>query len=279
TTPLSPRKPLMVIKPTRGWAALNLSEVWHFKDLLLSLAGRDVKLRYRQTILGVAWVLLQPLLAAGIFSFVFGVVARLPSDGVPYFAFTFAGMLAWNAFSSTLSKTSGCLVGHAQLVSKVYFPRLVLPLSTIFSTLIDSAVAMGMMAILMAVYGIVPGWGIVLLPVWFALALMLAVGMGLYACALAVTYRDVPYILPVLLQVMLYASPIAYALSAVPEKLRGFYLINPLSGLLEAFRWSLLNTGSLPVLWVAYSAVVSVALFIGGAFAFRKLERKFADVI
>ncbi len=278
TTHASPR-PYLTIKPSAGWQAINLREIWQFRDLLTTLAQRDVKLRYRQTALGVLWVVLQPLLAAGIFSFVFGKVAKLPSDGLPYFIFSFAGLLAWNAFSSTLTKASGCLLQNANLVSKVYFPRLVLPLSTVFSSLIDFAVALVLMAVLMALYHIVPGVGLLLLPVWLALILMLAVGAGLYTSALTVTYRDVQYVLPVLVQFLLYASPIAYAVSAVPSHLRMVYFLNPLSGLFEAFRWSLLGTGHLAPGEVAYSAIVTVLVFLGGAFSFKKMERKFADVI
>jgi len=282
-TPLTensaPARPFLTIQPTSGWQAINLRELWQFRDLLTTLAQRDVKLRYRQTALGALWVLLQPLMAAGIFSFVFGKVAKLPSDGLPYFVFSFAGLLAWNAFSSTLTKTSGCLVQNANLVSKVYFPRMVLPFSTVFSSLIDFAVALGLMVVLMVIYHVVPGVGILLLPVWLALILLLSVGVGLYTSALTVTYRDVQYVLPVLTQFLLYASPIAYAVSAVPPHLRFVYFLNPLSGLLEAFRWSLLGTGHLDLAQVGYSAGVTVLVFLGGAFSFKKMERKFADVI
>ena len=269
-----------VIQPSSGWAALNLKEVWQFRDLLLSLAGRDVKLRYRQTALGALWVVLQPLIAAGVFSLVFGRVAKLPSDGLPYFLFSYAGLLAWNAFSGTLTKSSTCLVGNSQLVSKIYFPRLVLPLSTLCSTLIDFGVALAMMVVLLVVYHITPHLGLLLLPVWLLLILMLALGFGLMAAALTVSYRDVQYVLPVLMQFALYASPIAYALSAVPHSLRPFFFLNPLSGLLEAFRWSLLGTPH-HLEWgpVGYSAALAAVVFVAGAFAFKKMERKFADVI
>src|SRR3954462_9916368 len=165
-------EPYLKIRVRRGWAALQLSETWQFRDLLFSLAGRDLKLRYKQTALGVAWVVLQPLMAAGIFSFVFGKVAKLPSDGKPYFLFSYAGLLGWNLFSSTLTKTSGCLVGNAQLISKVFFPRLILPLSTVPSVLIDFAVALAMMAVLMLLYRVSPTPALLLLPVWMTILLM-----------------------------------------------------------------------------------------------------------
>lgn len=273
------RKPYLTLKPASGWAGLNLREIYQFRDLLTTLAGRDVRLRYRQTALGAVWVVLQPLLAAGIFSFVFGRVAKLPSDGVPYFLFAYAGLLGWNVFSGTLTKASSCLVGNAALISKVFFPRLILPLSTAFSTFIDFGVALAMMAVLMAAYGVTPGLGLLLLPVWLLLMLLLALGVGLYASALMVSYRDVQYVLPVVVQLALYASPVAYAVSAVPENLRGWYLLNPLAVLLEGFRWSLLGRGELNAGLVAYAAVMAVAVFVAGAFVFRRMERRFADVI
>ena len=241
----------IILRPSRGWTALNLRDIWEYRDLLLSLATRDVKLRYRQTALGVIWVVLQPLIAAFLFALVFGQVAKLPSDGLPYFLFAFAGLLGWNAFNNTLTKIAGCLVGNAQLVSKIYFPRLVLPLSTLFSTLIDFGVALALLAVLLVVYHVTPGWGLLLLPVWLALLLLLAVGLGLVTAALTVTYRDVQFILPVLMQFALYATPIAYALSAAPARLRFFFELNPLAVLIGAFRWSLLGApprrrGTLP---------------------------------
>ena len=272
-------KPYLSIRPRSGWQALDVKEIWEFRDLLTTLGLRDIKLRYRQTALGAVWVILQPLLAAGIFSVVFGRIAKLPSDGVPYFVFSYAGLLGWNAFNSTLSKVSGSMVGNAGLISKIYFPRLILPLSTVFSTLIDFGVALGMMAGLLIAYGITPGIGLLLLPVWLLLILMLAMGIGLFTSALMVSYRDVGFILPVLMQFLLYASPIAYALSAVPKNLRTVYFLNPLSGLLEAFRWSLLGRGQMEAGTLVYSAAVSLGVFLLGAFSFKKMERKFADVI
>jgi lipopolysaccharide transport system permease protein len=272
-------KPLLVLRPPAGWQAIDAREIWHYRDLLLSLAGRDVRLRYRQTALGVLWVVLQPLIAAGIFSLVFGSVAKLPSDGLPYFLFAYAGMLGWNAFQTTLTKSSTCLLQNSQLISKVFFPRMVLPLSTVFSALIDFGVALVMMAILMAVYGIAPTGGLLLLPVCLLLVMMLAVGLGLFSSALSVTYRDVQYVLPVLIQFVMYASPVAYSITAVPAKLQVFYTLNPLSGLMEAFRWSLLGRGSLSSGGLTYSAVAALVIFIGGAMAFRAMEEKFADVI
>lgn len=272
-------QPLLRIRPATGWASFSLRELWQFRDLLVVLAARDVKLRYRQTALGVAWVIFQPVLAAGIFSFVFGTVAKLPSGGVPHFVFAYAGLLAWNAFSGTLTKASSALVGNSQLVSKVYFPRLILPLSSVPSSLIDFAVAMVVMVVLLAAYRIAPGAAVFLLPVWLVLILLLALGLGLLAGALMVSYRDVQYVLPVLVPFLLYASPVAYPASAVPQRLQPVYFLNPLSGLLEGFRWSLLGEGPLHWGYAGYGAAAAVVLFAAGAVVFKRMERRFADVI
>ena len=291
TQQFSEQEPHLVIRPSRGWQALDLRQVWQFRDLLSTLAQRDVKLRYRQTALGAVWVILQPLIAAGIFSFVFGAVAGLPSGNVPFIVFSYAGLLCWNLFSSTLNKTSNVLVANTQLVSKVYFPRLVLPLSTVYSSLIDFGVAAMMLAVLMLIYGVVPGWGLLLLPLWMLLTLILSVGCGLFLSALMVSYRDVQYIVPVAMNFLLYASPVAYSVATALEKLQGkvspsllvwaerAFLANPMAGLLEAFRWSVLG-GPAPI-WgaVIYSAICAIGLFVAGAFAFKRMEKRFADVI
>ena len=276
-------KPRLRIEPARGWAALDFMQVWQFRDLLFSLAGRDVKLRYKQTALGVIWVILQPLMAAGAFTLVFGKLAKFPSDGKPYFLFSYAGLLGWNLFSTTLVKTSGVLLGNSQLISKIYFPRLVLPLSTVPSALLDFGIALALMAVLLPIYGVAPGWAVLTLPVWMACLLMMSVGLGLVIAALTVSYRDVQYILPVFVQILLYASPVAfslaYALAELPSAWRPLILLNPLAGPLEAFRWSLLDTAAPSVGSLAYALVVSVAVFLIGAFSFKRMERRFADVI
>jgi len=274
-----PRLPLLTIRATGGWAAPNLREVWAFRDLVVSLAVRDVKLRYRQTYLGVAWVVLQPLLAAGVFSFVFGTIAKLPSNGVPYVAFSYAGLLGWNAFTSTLGKTSHSIVGNAHLISKVYFPRLVLPLSGVLSTLLDVAVALGPMAALLVAYGIRPGWGLLLLPIWLVAFVLLAMGLGLVAAAVMVAHRDVGHLLPIATQALMFGSPVAYAASAVPERLQGVYGLNPLTQLLEGLRWSLLNQS--PPNWglAGVGVALSVAVFALGSVLFQRTERRFVDII
>ena len=272
-------KPQLTIRPTSGWQAINFRELWEYRDLLLTLASRDVKIRYKQTALGVAWVVLQPLISAAIFAFVFGRVAKLPSDGVPYFLFSYVGLQAWSVFSNTLTKANTSLVGNAHLVSKVYFPRLILPLSTVPSTLLDFGIAMVMLVVLMLGYHVMPGWALLTMPIWLLLITMLALGAGLFSASLAVSYRDINYILPVATQFLMYASPVAYGVSAVPEKLRLLYFLNPLSGLLEAFRWSVIGRGIVNPGVLAYSTCFAIATFVIGLYAFRRMEDRFADVI
>ena len=279
TVPAPDPRPHLTINPRSRWVLVNVRQLWEFRDLLRSFASRDVTLRYRQTVLGVTWVVLQPLIAAAIFAFVFGRVAKLPSGGVPYFVFAYAGLLAWNAFSNSVTKASSSLVGNVGMVSKVFFPRLLLPLSVLGSTLLDFFVSLVAMGVLMAVSGVAPSAALLLLPVWLLLVLMLATGVGLAASSLAVPYRDVQYVLPVLIQFLLYASPVAYSMNAVPQNLRPFVAINPLSGMLEAFRWSLLGGGHLPLGAVAWSAIAAVSALIIGASVFTAMERDFADVI
>ncbi len=277
-------KPYLTLRPSSGWAAINVKQLWMFRDLLFTLAERDVKLRYKQTALGVLWVIFQPLLGAGLLSFIFNRVAKVPTGTVPPFVFNYVGMLAFNVFSTTLSKSSTSLVGNAALISKVFFPRLLLPLSTAFSTLIDFGVALAMMAGLMVAYHIAPSLAILTLPIWVALILLLALGVGLITAAMAVSYRDVQYILPVLLSFLPFACPIPYTtaflMSRIPAAWHPFYFfLNPLASLLEAFRWSVTGNEGMPWGAVLYAACLSIGLFVLGAFAFKKMERKFADVI
>jgi lipopolysaccharide transport system permease protein len=272
-------KPHFTIRPSRGWAHLNLPDLWNFRDLMWALAGRDVKLRYKQTALGIIWVVLQPLLGAGIFAFVFGVVAKMPSDGQPYFLLSYAGLLGWNLFNNVLTRASSSLVSNAPMVAKVFFPRMVLPLSTVPSALLDFAVAAAMMAIVMAGFRVAPGARLFLMPLFGLLLIGIAVGLSFLTSALMVSYRDVQHILPVFVQTLLYASPVAYSVSRVPEKLRTVYLLNPLASVLDAFRWSLLGGTTPNWGWLGYSATVTASLLFIGAVSFKRMERKFADVI
>lgn len=269
------------LRPTTGWVGLDIRELVRFRHLLAALAERDVKLRYKQTLIGVAWVVLQPLFAAAIFSVVFGVIAGMrTSSGSSYFLFSFAGLLAWNVFGSTLTKSALSMVGNTHLVTKVYFPRLILPLSTAASSLIDFAVPAAVLLAVLVVSGHAPGWAVLLTPVWAALALLLALGLGLIAASLTIDYRDVQYVLPLVTPFLLYASPVAYDVSHVPAQYRSlYYALNPLASVIEGFRWSLLGTPAPQAAWLAYAGVSCAVVFVAGAALFRRTERRVADVI
>ncbi|HVE94433.1 MAG TPA: ABC transporter permease [Acidimicrobiales bacterium] len=260
----------------------NLSrpaELWMTRDLLLILAGRDIKLRYRQTVLGAAWVVVQPLLAAAIFAFIFGRVARLPSEGVPYFVFAFTGFVLWNFISQVITRVTASLVGNAHLVSKVFFPRLVLPLASALSSLLDLAVASCMLGALLVLSRQPLSPEILLAPLWILVALAFALGTGLIAAALVVSYRDVQHVLPVALQLLLFISPVAYATTAIPSGTDSWYSLNPLVGVVEGFRASLLASPPPTLSSAAYAIVATLALVLLGVVAFTRMERQFADVI
>ena len=273
-------KPLHTIRTRTGMASLELGELWAYRDLLLAFAMRDVRLRYRQTALGAIWVVLQPLLAAAIFSFVFGRIAKFSSGNVPYFVFAFAGMLCWNVFSATVTKSSASLLQNTNLVSKVYFPRLIMPMAPGASTLIDAGISLVLLFILMGINGVMPTMAILLAPVFIALTLMIGLGVSFIAAALSVTYRDVQYVIPVMVNLLMYISPVAYAADVVPAgNSRFLFFLNPLTPIFDAFRWSVLGVGQPQWGFLAYSLVAGIVLFWGGAMIFRNLEQGFADVI
>lgn len=275
------------IRPERGLLEVDFAEIWRYRELLWALATRDIKLRYRQTALGAIWVILQPVMAAGVFTLIFGVIANLSSGDTNYFLFSFSGLLGWNVFNATLSKVSSSILSNAGMVAKVYFPRLILPLSVLLSVLIDFCVAMGLQVILMVIFKVVPGPGILLLPVWIAFLMALALGAGLIAASLIVKYRDVGYAIPVLINLLLFASPVAFSLAAGLDRLHKkniyhldfLFYINPLSGLIEGMRWSLIGEGMLRPSYIAYSMTCSVVVLIVGLIAFERQKRWFADII
>jgi len=254
-------------------------ELWEAREVAMRFGQRDIVLRYRQTFIGVAWVLIQPLASAGIFAIVFGAVAKLPTGGVPYFLFSFMSMLIWTLFSSTLSRASASLVANQALVSKVFFPRMLVPLSSAASTLLDFGVGFVLGIVLLFIYRVNPGWPVLLVPVWVLIFLATALGVGLAASAWTVKYRDVQYILPWVLQVALYATPVAYSTDAVPASLRPLFLANPLTWMLDGFRWSVLGTAMPPAWQLIGSVVVAVLAFFLGAMVFQRYERGFADLI
>jgi lipopolysaccharide transport system permease protein len=255
-------------------------ELWSFRELTIRFAARDLTLRYRQTALGVIWVVLVPLLSAGILTFVFGGIAGLSApNGIPYYIFSLSGMVAWTLFSQVTTRSSGVLLSNAALVSKVFFPRLLLPISTVLSTLVDVAVCLALLIVLQIFAGIHPGLGVVLLPIWFLLIAALALGIGLFTGALVVRYRDIGYILPVAIQFFLFASPVAYTIASVPQSAQFWYQLNPLTGLLANMRTSLTGVPR-PESWsTIYSSVFAVVTLVVGVMAFTRMERQFADVI
>lgn len=269
-----------VIRPITRWEVLNVKQILAFKDLLMALGIRDIKLRYRQTALGVGWVVLQPLMASFIFSFVFNVVAKLDApNNMSYFIFAYGGMLGWNVFASTVTKAAGSLVQNSALVSKVYFPKTIVPLSSMFSTIVDFGVAFLVLLILMPIFGVGFTWNILLTPVWVVLLLLAALGIGLYCAALMVSFRDVQYVLPVMVQLLFYASPIGYDVSKVPPDFQWVFAANPLAATLEGMRWSLLGTPPPNPIALTYSIAAILVTFVLGALFFGRAERKFADVI
>jgi lipopolysaccharide transport system permease protein len=268
-----------VITPPGRLYLPSLRELWNAREVAVRLALRDVIVRYRQTIFGITWVVAQPLVSAGIFTIVFGEIAGLSTGKIPTFLFTLAGMLAWNLFNGALGRASGSMVGNQSLVQKVFVPRLLVPISSLASVVLDFLVALALAVVLLFVYGINPGWAVLLLPAWVLLILLIGTGIGLAAAAYMVKYRDVGYVLPWLVQILLYASPVAYALSSVPENLRWLFDINPVTWFLEGFRWSLLGTDFPPTWQVVALVVAAPLIFLAGTLVFQKNEREFADFI
>jgi lipopolysaccharide transport system permease protein len=267
------------IQPATGWAALELGQLWSFRDLLYMLALRDIKLRYKQTALGVAWVILQPLIASLIFAVIFGRFANLPSDNLPYLLFVYAGMLPWNMFSGALQRAGNSLIADSRLISKVYFPRISIPISSTLAVLLDTAVAFAVMVGLIILYHVPLTLNLLALPFLLVLTLVTSIGVSLFFSALNVYYRDFMFALPFVVQVWMYASPVVYSSSLIPAPFRPLYILNPLVGIIEGFRWSLLGQGEFPALSIGISIVISIIIFLSGAFVFQRVERNFADVI
>jgi len=270
--------PVVRIAPPQGWSLPDFRELWHYRDLASFIVWRDLKVRYKQTVLGVLWAIIQPLFTMVVFSVVFGRLARLPSDGVPYPVFTFAALLPWQLFAAGLSAAAGSVVGSAGLVTKVYFPRLVVPIAAILVPLADFLISSVFASALLIWYGISPSPAILALPVFLLIAIATALAAGLWLAALNVRYRDVHHVMPFLVQAWLFASPVAYSLSLVPEKWRGIYALNPMVTVIQGFRWSLVG-GTSPWPLVPSSLLVLAVLLVGGLLYFRRMEDSFADVI
>jgi lipopolysaccharide transport system permease protein len=271
--------PFICIEPSSGWFSLNLRELWAYRELLYFLIWRDVKVRYKQTAIGAAWAVLQPFLTMVIFGMVFKKFANVPSDGLPYSIFAYTALLPWGLFAGAVNRSSLSIVSQASVISKVFFPRLIVPMSATLSGLVDFAVAFILLIAMMIWYGIVPSWGILALPLLLLLALTTALAIGLWLSALNVKYRDVGHAIPFVIQIWLFASPIAYPVSLVPEKWRLLYSLNPLVGVIEGFRWALLGKQSPDFGVMAISALAVITLLFTGVIYFKRMERTFADVV
>jgi lipopolysaccharide transport system permease protein len=274
-----PNIPIVRIEPSSGWVSLNLRGLWEYRELLYFLIWREVKIRYKQTVIGLAWVILQPLITILIFTIVFSHFARIPSDGIPYPVFAYTGLLPWSYFASAVGRAGNSLLGDAQLLEKVYFPRPIIPLSSVVSPLVDFLFGFIVLLGMAALYGYAPTLGVLALPLFIFLAALTALAVGLWLAPLNVRYRDVAHIIPFLIQVWMYASPVIYPVSAVPEKWKLVYSLNPMVGVIEGFRWALLGQSAPDYPAMTVGAVVVLALLFTGMVYFRRMERTFADVV
>jgi lipopolysaccharide transport system permease protein len=265
------------IEPPRGWLDLRLGEVWAYRELLYFFVWRDVKVRYKQTVIGVAWVVLQPLLTMGVFTLFFGRLAKLPSDGLTYPVFYFTALVPWTYFATALQSCTSVVVENQRVITKVFFPRLVLPLSAVISGLVDFAIGFVVLCIVLAIYGIRPGLDVLWLPLFLFLAVLTALGVGLWMSALNALYRDVKYIVPFLMQFWMFASPVAYPSSLVPQRWRWLYGLNPMAGVIDGFRWALTGHGQSPGLLLLASTAAITIVFAGGLFFFQRMEGAIAD--
>jgi lipopolysaccharide transport system permease protein len=272
-------EPIVVIRPTSGLLGVRLREVWEYRELLYFFVWRDVKVRYKQTVLGAAWAILQPLFTMVVFSIFFGRLANIPSDGIPYPVFSYTALLPWTYFANSLAACSDSLVGAQNLITRAYFPRLLLPLSSVVGGLVDLGIAFVVLIGMIVAYGIAITWSVVLLPLFVMLALGTALGVGMLMAALNVRYRDVRFVLPFITQLWLFATPVAYPISLVPVEWRWLYGLNPMVGVVEGFRWALTGTSSPSVTAIVSSTVVVVASLLIGSVYFSRAERTFADVV
>lgn len=276
---MSESLPIIRLQPSSRWRFVDLNELWHYRELVYFLTWRDIKVRYKQTAIGVLWAVLQPIAMMLVFTLFFGKLAKLPSEGVPYPLFTFCALLPWQVFSRSISDSANSLVTDQRLISRVYFPRIIVPTSSIVGSLMDFLISFALFLGVMAWYGIAPTFHILFLPVFLILMMMTALGMGYWLSALNIEYRDVAYALPFISQIWMFLSPVVYPSSLVPEKWRVIYGLNPMAGVIDGFRWALLGVGPGPSPMVLASACISVALFVTGIFWFRSRERTFADAI
>jgi len=273
-----PDLPEVVIRPRSGWIAIDWKELIHFRELLYFLAWRDVKVRYKQTVLGVAWAVLQPLITMAIFTIIFGRFAGLPSGDLPYPVFVFAGLIPWTFFSTSIGFAGTSLIGQQHLLTKIYFPRLFVPTAVVCAYLVDLAITLVLYACILAAHRIVPSWQVMFLPLLICLTLVLTLGLGYTLAALTVLYRDIRYLIPFGLQVLLYLSPVIYPVDMLPGRYRWILSLNPMCGIIEGYRWSILGTPFNPASMVL-AVATSLGLFVFGLFFFRRIERRFADIV
>jgi lipopolysaccharide transport system permease protein len=274
-----PAGPTLRIEPSSGWVSLRLRELWEYRELLYFLVWRDIKVRYKQTVLGATWAIIQPVLTMLVFSLFFGKLAKLASDGLPYPIFAYTALVPWTFFAHGLSTSSQSVVSSSNLIKKVYFPRLAIPISTVLSGVVDFLLAFGVLLLLMWYYGVAPTLNVLFLPLFMLLALVTSLGVGLWLSAMNVQFRDVRYVVPFIVQFWMFATPIAYSSRLLPEPWRTVYGVNPMVGVVEGFRWSLLGTGGAPGPIVAVSALAALLILVTGAFYFRRMEKTFADVV
>ena len=269
----------VIIKPSSGWVALDLRALWNYRELLYFLAWRDIKVRYKQTALGIAWAIIQPLFLMMAFSLFFGRLAKVPSDGLPYPLFTLSALLPWQLFAYALGQSSNSLVANDRLISKVYFPRLIIPLSSVLSGVVDFLIGFAILLLLMVFYGVLPGSGLWSAPLFLLLTVMTALAAGLWLSALNIKYRDVRYAIPFIIQFWFFVSPVAYPASLVPDSWRWLYALNPMVGVIDGFRWALLGQTQGPGLGIAMSIAVMTVSLAGGLYYFRRVEKTFADEV
>lgn len=270
--------PITIIRPAKGWIAIDLKELWDYKELIYTFASRDIKVRYKQTALGAGWAIIQPLFTMVIFTIIFGRFAKIPSEGIPYPLFSYAALLPWTLFAEGITRSTSSMITNRHIMTKVYFPRLVMPISGILSPVVDFTVAFIILIGMILYYGFIPTINIVWLPAFILLALATSLGVGLWLSALNVQYRDFQYTVPFIVQLWLYSSPVVYASSLVPEEYRLIYGLNPMAGVIEGFRWALLGTEP-PSSMIFISVLMVAVILISGAYYFKRVEKTFADVV
>jgi lipopolysaccharide transport system permease protein len=271
--------PIIRIEPSRGWVSLKLRELWEYRELLYFLVWKDIKVRYKQTVLGGTWAIIQPFFTMVVFSLFFGKLAKVPSDGIPYPLFSYAALVPWSFFANGLNQASNSLVGNSNLITKVYFPRMAMPIASVLGGIVDFVLAFVMLVGMIFYYGMAPTWNVLWLPFFLLLAFVTSLGVSLWLSAMYVQFRDVRHIIPFLTQIWLFATPIAYPSSLLTEPWRTIYGINPMTGVVEGFRWALLGTKTAPGPIVIVSSMVALVLLISGAFYFRRIEKTFADIV